>query len=187
MHFYIGDLLFEYVSYPSSTSLPTSPVSVTLDLRSGAQKSSDVPPKRPYRKKMVVHSPPPKRDEVVHAEVVAEAGGGAAAGEEVPPSVRNAARPGATQGAMSNSALLGDLLQQDDAADVTTVHDFGLWEDNRPPARNPVTDDAKINDEADPKIEDADRISVASLPGTQPPPPSGNLPPLNPFTPEWFA
>ena len=140
----------------------------------GAQKSSDVPPKRPYRKKMVVHSPPAKRDGEAGAGV--GTGAGAGAGDA----------SGTAHEAMSNSALLGDLLQQDDVAAVTTVHDFGLWEGNKPPDRTPVIDDVKINDEADPKLEDADRISVASSPEARPPPHAGNLPPLNPFTPEWF-
>ena len=115
--------------------------------------------------------------------------------------------PGA-QAAASNAALLGDLLHQDD--DAAIVHDFDTWDGNNPPGSqtaqveiNAVREDDNVTTRTtlrqdqltkrtnpDAKDEDVDRISVASVSDVTPPPrtdPGPNFPPLNPFTPEWFA
>ena len=174
-----------------------------LDLRSGAQKSSEVPPKRQYRKKMVVHSPPPSRK------------------SDVPPSVRAAgveAAASGTAGAAGGVGQLpsgatgvpvGDLLHQGQV-----VHDFDLWDGETPPT-NGIEVQVDVNSAKQEQVdettkrervrltgadgqaaraaaaEDADRISVAgSVPDVTPPPPTQASPDrsqLNPFTPEWFA
>ena len=182
-----------------------------LDLRSGKQKSSWVPPPRPYRHRdMVVHTP--TKLEVLRqtaAERRAANGDGA-----VPPSVAAAADAAARSvgdaATASTPAVVGDLMGDPDAdlpADHPLAQDFAAWNGNVPPGievRAEVHErgqEQQVNSNvttrrgfaatdgltAD-RVADDDKISVAgSVSDVTPPPNSSQLPQLNPFTPEWFA
>ena len=147
-----------------------------------------------------MHSPPAKTKTA------------AGSGDGVPPSVQRAALDAADNTSVTspNAALLGDLLQQDAAA-ADEVHHFDLWDGDVPPrtaairaevhaereqnvnagstSSNNLTGSAVGGSGA--KVEDPDRISVVGdAAESTPPPPTqqqANFPPLNPFTPEWFA
>ena len=128
-----------------------------MDLRSGKQKSSLVPPPRPYRRRpapeMVVHSPDAfeaKRAAAAAASAAARAAdtedraraadaGDRAAGEAgqtahtVPPSVL-AAAAGASAGSVAAGSQVtpaeeADLLGDEDAI----THDFTAWQGEQPP------------------------------------------------------
>ena len=105
-----------------------------MDLRSGAQKSSVVPPKRHYRKReMVVHTPS-KLDTLRQAAAERRA----ASAADVPPSVAAAAAaaPGAVAPAPPSvdGDLLGGLTDDHAGAEAQTQHDFEAWDGDIPPA-----------------------------------------------------
>ena len=157
-----------------------------LDLRSGARKSTTLPPKRPYRKReMVVHSPAkfevrrPAEDGTATAGATPGTAAAAASTDAVPPSVAAAAAAAAVDQAASRAPDLGAL-------DGVTPPAIEVQAEIHSDAN--VTTRAKRNNLTGNAAVDDDKISLAdSISDAPPPPGSANHPPLNPFTPEWFA